>query len=268
MVKSQKFSKNEIEAISKIIGDTSKGATGSEIIGLLAQLNVRVQNSNLTKWRMLNLSLNHIQDTQNSPANVIKFIELFIDPTRFVDDPDSFKEHKTNLNKVLLLSGREINNQGKIMPARKAETLDEASVRANELKHKLIHRSIHSHVLKFCEPEYLQQNYFHAVFEAVKSILERLRDITSIQEDGVKLVTTVFDEKRPKLSFNKFQTPSEQNELMGFRSLIVGLVKMIRNTHAHEAKLNWAIEEKDALDVLTMVSYVHRKLDESFRTYY
>ncbi|MED5052664.1 TIGR02391 family protein [Anoxybacteroides rupiense] len=263
-----KFTDSQIEAISKIIGDTSKGFTGSEITRLLAQIGIQDPYQTWTKWKRIDYWLSHIQRKQDSPYPVIQFIQIAMDPARFIDDPNLFNDMRTRLNAVLLLNGLEINPSGKVVRTRKAETLDEAHRRASELRQKLIQRTIHSNVLKFCEAEYFQKNYFHAVFEAVKSILDRLREMTGLEEDGVPLVIKVFDEKRPMLSFNKFQTSSEQNELMGFRSLIIGLVKMVRNPHAHEAKLKWAIEEKDALDVLTMVSYVHRQLDESVRTNY
>ncbi|MED2010919.1 TIGR02391 family protein [Brevibacillus borstelensis] len=214
------------------------------------------------------LSIFYLQNTQNSPNNILRFVQITADPTRFHRDPEEFKQLRTRLNEILLLVGIEINPSGQLVRTTKAETLDEAHRRANNLKHKLTLRSIHPLVLKFCEPEYLQQNYFHAVFEAVKSILDRLRELTGLTEDGVPLVLKVLDEKQPKISFNKYQTSSEQNELMGFRSLIVGLVKMIRNPYAHETKIKWAVEELDALDVLTMVSFVHRRLDDSVRTYF
>ncbi|MED0688023.1 TIGR02391 family protein [Anoxybacillus ayderensis] len=263
-----KFKDSQIEAIAKIIGDTSKGFTGSQITRLLAQIGIQDQNQIGTKWRRIHYWLSHLQYKQDSPNPVIQFIQIAMDPARFIDDPNLFNDMRTKLNAVLLLHGLEINPSGKVLRTRKAETLDEAHRRASELRQKLIQRTIHSNVLKFCEAEYFQKNYFHAVFEAVKSILDRLRELTGITDDGVSLVVKVFDEKKPLLSFNKYQTPSEKNELMGFKSLIIGLVKMVRNPHAHEAKLKWAIDEKDALDVLTMVSYVHRKLDESVRTNY
>jgi uncharacterized protein (TIGR02391 family) len=261
----KKFTENQIEAISKVIGDYN---SGSEISRLLSQVGIDDENTNTTKWRRVDFWMNQIQNTQNSPANIIKFIQVSLEPSRFYERLEQFNILREKLNAILLLTGLEVNNEGKVIRATKAKNLDEAYSRANQLKQKLIQRSIHSYVLKFCEAEYLQNNYFHAIFEATKSILDRLRDMTGSSEDGVKLVISSFDEKKPALSFNKYQTSSEQNELMGFRSVIIGIVKMVRNTHAHEAKIKWAVDEKDALDILTIVSYIHRRLDETVRTYF
>lgn len=262
-----RFTDNQIEAISKIIADTNEGVSGSELTRLLAQIGIDDPSTN-TKWRKLDYWLKTIQTRQNSANNVVQFIQNVMEPSRFIENPDMFHNMRTKLNTVLLLLGLEVNPSGKVIIVVKANTLDEAQKRSNELKQKLTRRTIHSNVLIFCEREYLQKNYFHSVFEAVKSILDRIRAITNLTDDGVPLIIKAFDEKKPKLTFNKYQTTSEQNELMGFRSLLIGLIKMVRNPIAHEPKLKWIIDERDTLDILTMVSYAHRKLDETFKTGY
>jgi len=37
-----------------------------------------------------------------------------------------------------------------------------------------------------------------------------------------------------------------------------------RNTTAHAPKIKWSIEDQDALDILSMVSLIHRRLDNAF----
>jgi hypothetical protein len=54
-------------------------------------------------------------------------------------------------------------------------TIDEAKVRANRLRSELERRHVHSDVLAFCRAELLQENYFHAVLEATKSVSEKIR---------------------------------------------------------------------------------------------
>jgi uncharacterized protein (TIGR02391 family) len=38
---------------------------------------------------------------------------------------------------------------------------------------------------------------------------------------------------------------------------------MFRNTTAHAPKIIWNIDENDALDILSLISLVHRRLDNS-----
>jgi uncharacterized protein (TIGR02391 family) len=46
-------------------------------------------------------------------------------------------------------------------------------------------------------------------------------------------------------------------------NLLKGLFGTFRNTTAHAPKITWDIEEQDALDILSMVSLVHRRLDKA-----
>lgn len=262
-----KFSSNDIEAIARIIGDTSYGASGSEITRLFEQIGIYDYDVNVTKWRRIDFRLTELQERQDSPNNIIKFIENYMEPSRYVSKLNLFKSRQELLNQFLYLKGLELQGNGKIKTTTTSASLSEAVARASSLNRKLYHRFVHSEVLKYCKEEYLQENYFHAVFEAVKGLLQRIREQSQLQLDGIKLITTVFDEKKPKLSFNKFSTDSEINELMGYRSLLVSLVKMVRNTHAHEPKLKWVTSEEDALDFLGMLSFAHRRLDNCHQTF-
>ena len=44
-----------------------------------------------------------------------------------------------------------------------------------------------------------------------------------------------------------------------------GLCSMFRNPTAHEPKVDWNISEQDALDILGIISYCHRRLDNAQR---
>jgi len=46
-------------------------------------------------------------------------------------------------------------------------------------------------------------------------------------------------------------------------NLLKGLFGTFRNTTAHAPKFTWRIKEQDALDILSMVSLVHRRLDNA-----
>ncbi|WP_232254221.1 TIGR02391 family protein [Achromobacter xylosoxidans] len=43
--------------------------------------------------------------------------------------------------------------------------------------------------------------------------------------------------------------------------MLIGLFGAVRNPLAHAPKTNWPMSEQDALDILTLVSLIHRKLD-------
>ena len=70
----------------------------------------------------------------------------------------------------------------------------------------------------------------------------------------------------PRLAFNSLRTESERSEHTGLMNLIKGVFGAFRNTTAHNPKIHWQMTEQDALDVLTTISLVHRRLDSSVRT--
>ena len=63
----------------------------------------------------------------------------------------------------------------------------------------------HSDVLKFCRAELVADNYFHAVFEAAKSVAEKLREKTGLLSDGAVPVDEALGLGKagvPRLAFN------------------------------------------------------------------
>ena len=75
----------------------------------------------------------------------------------------------------------------------------------------------------------------------------------------------VFSIKNPLLAINSLQTETEESEHKGFANLLKGVFGTFRNVTAHVPKIKWPIEEQDAMDLLTMVSYLHRRLDRAFK---
>ena len=92
--------------------------------------------------------------------------------------------------------------------------------------------------------------------------MQRIRDLSGTANDGIQLIEYVFS-SNPILIVNNFQSPSERDEHKGFCNLLKGLCGMFRNPEAHEPKMSWKITEQDALEILSMVSYCHRRLDNA-----
>ena len=112
----------------------------------------------------------------------------------------------------------------------------------------------------------MQDNYFHAVFEATKGVAQRLRDMSGNQSDGAKLVDeTLLPKQNPLLAINSLQTDSERSEQNGFASLIKGCFEAVRNPLAHEPKIMWNGED-DVADLFSLLSLIQRKLDGCVRT--
>lgn len=122
---------------------------------------------------------------------------------------------------------------------------------------------MHEEVLNYCRAELLDENYFHAVFEATKGVAERIRLMSGLKSDGADLITKAFMGLHPILTLGPLNTESEKSEQRGFANLLIGLFGAVRNPLAHAPKTNWSMSEQDALDILTLVSLIHRKLDRT-----
>lgn len=266
MAKIQKFDDNSLQALCDIIGDTGEGLTGSEIDRLLALSDIDNVAAGTTKRHRIFAALHNKQVQDDCSNNIIAFIQRVMDPIRYVKTQDVFEQRRQDLNFILSLRGYEIKEDGRLGTIAKVDTLSAAEQRAKALRTKLLDRGIHPEVLKFCQAELLQDNYFHAVFEATKSIAEKIRTLTELESDGSDLVDTAFGLKYPLLIINNLRNDTEKSEQKGFSNLLKGIFGTFRNTTGHAPKITWNISEADALDLFSMASYAHRKLDNAVRT--
>jgi len=260
------FSAEHLEAIARILGDTDHGLTGSQIGHLLAACNIPDVDSSNTKWKRLYNALVDFQNTHGVGNHVVVFINRVMAPVRYIGTPQQFAERRDALNAVLALCGMSVADDGKIRRAARATSLDEALDRANRMRAQLQSRNVHSDVLRFCDAEILAKNYFHAVFEAMKSVATKLRMMAGLDSDGAALVDAALsfsNDRAPLVALNGLRTASERSEQRGLHNLLKGLFGAVRNPLAHEAKIEWDMTEEDALDILTTLSLKHRKLDKA-----
>jgi uncharacterized protein (TIGR02391 family) len=259
------FPSNVIEMISNILGDTDNGLTGSEIHRLLLQANIEDTTQEgvmLAKRKNLFNSLAKNQNEIKCSNHILNFIGYALAPSRYVDRPEEFERLRTAINQQLAFVGYELQPNGKYREIEKANTILDVQIKADNLKQELEKRKAHPEVFKYCKVELLQNNYFHSVLEANKGLFQRIRDFSGIQTDGNALIEQVFS-TNPILIINNYKTSSEINEHNGFCNLLKGLCAMFRNPTAHEPKIDWDLSEQDALEILGIISYCHRRLDKA-----
>ena len=159
--------------------------------------------------------------------------------------------------------GYELQSSGRFIEVTRANTISEAQQRANDLLANLKIRNAHTEIFTYCTAELVDRNYFHAVFEACKGLFARIRNMSLINTDGIQLVQYVFN--HPVLVINSYQSKQEKDEQKGFEAILEGICNMFRNPEAHQPKIEWPISEQDALEILSLISYCHRRLDNARR---
>lgn len=254
-----------LELLSDILGDTEKGLTGTDIHRFLLQAgieDVSEKDQFLAKRKRLFNAFANFQNTQKCSNNILKFIQLVLTPSRFIGKSNSYEELRSKVNQQLAFEGYKILENGKFSLVQVASTISDVELKVENLKLELTERNAHSQIFKYCTPELIANNYFHSVFEASKGLFQRIRDLSGLNTDGTALVEQVFS-GNPILIINGFQTKQEKDEHVGFCNILKGLCGMFRNPEAHQPKIFWNIEKQDALEILGLISYCHRRLDNA-----
>jgi uncharacterized protein (TIGR02391 family) len=256
------FPEGQVETLARLLGEC---ASGTDISRVLHDRGLADNSGESTKWRRIYWIFLERQRIDGSANKILDFIQAFLIPARFVGRSEEFEKRRTELNMILAFSGLEYGNDGRFRQVTAARTLDEAEARARTIRSKFQGRRIHQEVLKYCRAELMQDNYFHAVFEAAKGLAQRIRELAQVDADGAALVDLVFSVDKPLLAFNTLQTETEKSEHKGFSALLKGCFAAARNPPAHVPKLLWQGED-DAADYLSLISLLQRKLDSCVPT--
>jgi len=257
---------NVLEALCRALGEIPEGLSGADINKYLADCGINNPNPEMTKWKRLYNAFSHKQYNKRNSNDILKFVQVAIHPSRFVRfGSEYFISIIDSLNPSLSFIGLKYCNDGKFRSNNISRTIDDAQKRANTLYDKLKSREVHEAIYRYCKPELLQSNYFHAVFETTKGVAERIRGLSLLDTDGANLINEVFSSKTPILIVNNFTTETDVSEHRGFANLLIGFFGMFRNTTAHAPKVQWEMSEQDALEIMTIASLCHRKLDKAHK---
>jgi len=257
------FDATLLEAVCKVLADTSNGLKGDEIGHILTDMGVADPGPASTKWKRLFNALALAQNSHQSGNHLIMCVNRAMKPARYISMPELFEWRRDGLNIALAFAGYAVREDGQVIHTKREATLTGARSRASRLRSLLETRGTHPEVFKYCRAELLEENYFHAVLEAVKGLAERIRQLSGLGSDGAELVNQVFSIKAPILALNALSSETEISEQKGIVNLLVGVFGAIRNPTAHAPKVIWTMPEQDAIDVFALLSFIHRKLDNA-----
>ena len=253
------LSPQQIQKITEILANNY---TGNQLEHFLAQCGMSYPDPGLSKAkRLYNSFVESYRATQSVDA-VYKFVMYCLDPVQGLDDSHNYNEMRMKINQVLMLVGLEVCDNGRLRNIVAAQSLSEVQRRTRDLRNKLTVFGAHHMVLRCCKEEWLDQDYFHAVQEAAKSLAERVREMSGLTLDGSALFETAFKISDPYIALNKLVTSTEKNQQNGLREMLCGVFHMVRNVTAHEMRIRWDIKENEAVDMLTQISYLHKMLDQ------
>jgi uncharacterized protein (TIGR02391 family) len=257
-----RFRQEHLEAIADALGDTDEGLKNSEIDFLLESAKLSNPGPGTKRDRIYNAFVEY-QNREQTNLHIQAFIRKALKPARFVRFPERYEPMRTNVNRALAFTGLYVDESGQLGQVEAATTLSEADRRALELRKDLAFRGTHSDILDFCRAELIADNYFHAVQEAVKSVVEKIRKRTGLIDDGNILFDRAFGGETPILTINAFKSMSELSEQKGFINLLKGTYGTFRNPTAHAPRKDWDMKKEDAEDLLSLLSFIHRRIDKA-----
>lgn len=119
--------------------------------------------------------------------------------------------------------------------------------------------TLHERVVKAAGALYADGHIAQAVFEAFKAVEVRIRDISAVDETGVRLIGQAFGGNAPARSLTKRTGRLGQDEHEGRRLMLMGASQGVRNLGAHELE---GIDPASAVELLGLASQFMRWLDE------
>ncbi|MCH3903158.1 MAG: TIGR02391 family protein [Limosilactobacillus oris] len=257
------MTKNQLQPICKKLADLT---TGTKITEMLYELNLPCNlDDRDTKWKRIYNAIAFNQNKTHTNAALIKIIEWIMTPPGYVDRQEEFTEAINDLNVRLSFIGLEILPNGKVQSRSVATTLEEATKTAGRLKSDLEKFKIHPQILAFCRPEIISKNLFHLTFEASKCLLEELRHLSDLNEDGNALVNHCFDGNNPLIIMNQLSNNNEKSEHRGIQSLLNTIVYLYRNPKAHKPKYLSSDTYQSTLEALIMISKARYALERCHR---
>lgn len=248
----------------------SDGEIGAILIG--SGLEDVYPNSNRHN-RMLNAFTNQ-QDRDNN-ANVLStFLRRtgeYLDKRKGDDAVNQFRE---KINLILTYVGFELDENCNFSPvdnSRPMYATKHAEERAENLNRGVKARHLHPDILLSTRPEYMEdrgRGYHRCVLEANNMLREKLKAKAGINIDGPTIAEHAFafsSQQKPRLIFNEFASEGDYAEQFTLMCMLKALFLMFQDEQTKTYRPHWYISFEDALDMLSLISMFHRKIDVSKR---
>lgn len=252
------FSLSALQKLAIIIGDYR---TGSEITELFRKAGFpEIRHDRSTKWRFVYHALELIQQQPYGPYNVLKVVEALCNPEEFIGKPEEQQQILGKVNEILRFYNLFVGEDGKVRRTSETETVLTSRLLEGR---RFDERGFHPEVRKHARQLFLEGYYFHAVLECCKALEKLVREKSGINKHGADLMSSALNPNNGPLKLNSQRTESERNEQEGVMHLCIGLMRAIRNPASHEPALDWHITREDALDLLSLISYLFHQIDRA-----
>jgi uncharacterized protein (TIGR02391 family) len=218
----------------------------------------QIRHDGTKKWRFVYDPLEKLQNGPYGPYQIGNVIQQLCNPEEYFGKAEGHREMVNEMNEILNFYSLAVNaKDGKIIITGKTEAI----LRSRELEEAKLFdsRGFHSEVKKHGRLLFLEGRHFCAVFECCKAFDKYVREKSKLDKHGSDPMTVALSLRDP-LKLNAQRTETERNEKEEVMHLCMELMRAIRNSGSHEPELNWPIIKEDALDILSLISFVYRQV--------
>jgi len=256
----KKFNLSALEALAKIIAEN---CTGPEITRLFERAKLpNIKHDGTTKWIFVFNAFKELQEGQFEQYGqfyVIQVIDALCDPQAYLGKNEDLYEIIEKIDEILAFYNLKINtSNGKVTKSDLIQPSLYSKVSEAEKLFKT--RNFHQDVIKHAESLFVENRFFYAVFESCKAFENYVQEKSQLEKYGSSLMSTALSLKGP-LKINAQSNETERNEQLGIMYLCMGVMQAIRNPTAHEPQLKLSMTKTDVLDILSLISFLWRKID-------
>ena len=262
------FSLKYLQEICDVLGDASIGLSGAEIGSWLERCQIPDPEPGIIKRRRLYKALSQQQERDGSANRIIAFIQIALEPTNFITRKQQYEDLLDSLNNVLNEIGYQVGDDGLFRTFSMLKISPQEQRRINRVRAALEQRNVHPDVMRCCRPELMRDSLLPMILEAARSAAKKLRQKAGSSAYGANLADdTLSLEHTPRLVFNSLQSGTELGEHMVLMQLIRYILVLFDGPPNEPPPVNWQAKEQDALDILVLISMLHRRLDQAVPTH-
>lgn len=122
-------------------------------------------------------------------------------------------------------------------------------------------RDFHSEVTFHARDRFIDEDYFHAAFEVCKAFDKAVQAKKESPATGQALMLQAWGCDRGWLKVTRCASETDRDIQDGLKFMSAGLMAAVRNPLAHELAQHWVVTAEDCLDMLSLASYLFRRLD-------
>lgn len=265
----QLFKPAALEQIARILGEQYRGWEIANLFGYIGFPQYK-HDGQTARWYFALRVLVEIQSSNEGARNIIKIIELLCDPQRYTNQPEVHEDILKRVDEILRPYNFTLNENCKVVARQNGKLVvaDELNTAVDSSKTgeaKLFDaRDFHTEIKRHGQPLFLQGQYFHAVFECCKAFDKYVQKKSKLDNlSGSGLMSAAFSVGKGRLRLSTLNSETERDEQEGLMHLCMGLINAIRNPGGHEPALDRPMSREDALDVLSLISFLYRQVDKT-----